>query len=518
MREKSITVADMKDIISHLSSDEFAGRKPFTPSEKITIDYLASQLKRIGFEPAFNGSFFQPVPMVEISSEVKGNVTVYTEKKVLTLKAPDDIAITSPLPAKDIEIRGAEMVFAGFGIVAPEYNRNDYTTLNVKGKIVVVLINDPGLYTGDSTYFKGREMTYYGRWTYKFEEAARQGALGILIIHETEGAGYMYTIPRKSSITPRLYMQTSDSRLQCKLTGWLSSSSADSLFGNLGYNVTELRMAACKKDFKGFNMSSKISLTIQNKTRYNSSTNVAGVLRGTSRADECIVYTAHWDHFGTGEKEKGDSIYNGAVDNSIAMAWALEIGKAFSRPGKKPLRSVLILFPTAEEQGLLGSQYYTDNPVFPMDKTVACFNNDLMLPEGRMKDVMITGFGQSDLDEMYAKEAERQDRYLIKDPNSQTGMYFRSDHFPFAKKGVPSAFAKGNVESRQHGKEWASKMEKDYIDNRYHRPADNYDPNNWDLNGIVEDARLAFSVGYRLTGSDFYPSWKHGSEFRHLRK
>jgi Zn-dependent M28 family amino/carboxypeptidase len=516
--EKSINVTDIDRYVRNLGSDEFMGRKPFTPGEKITIEYLAGELKKIGFEPAFNGSYFQPVPMVEISSEVQGPVKINIGKNILSLISPDDVAVTSPYPDEKISINKSEMVFAGFGIVAPEYNWNDYSGLNVKGKTVVVLINDPGLYTGDTTFFKGREMTYYGRWTYKFEEAARQGAKGILIIHETEGAGYKYAIPRNSAISPRLYMQSSDSnRTQCIFSGWFSAGAADSVFNNIGYSVSDLRKAAVKKGFKGFDMKTQLSLSIHNKLRFNTSTNVAGVIKGTTRADECIVYMAHWDHFGIGEKENGDSICNGAVDNGTSMAWALGIGKAFGALKKKPLRSILILFPTAEEQGLLGSRYYTEHPVFPMAKTVACFNNDLMLPIGRMKDLMITGYGQSDLDEMLTEAALRQDRYVVKDPNSQTGMYFRSDHFSFAKKGVPSAFARGNVESREHGKEWAAKMEKDYLDNKYHRPADNYEPDKWDLNGIIEDARLQFYVGYRLVTSDYFPDWKRGSEFRSIR-
>ena len=517
--EKIIKVSDLQYYVQNLASDEFMGRKPFTPGEKITIDFLAGELKKTGFGPAFSGSYFQSVPMVEISSEVAGQVKISTTKQLVLLNAPDNIAVTSPRLSDKVDIHDSEMIFAGFGIIAPEYNWNDYSGLDVKGKTVVVLINDPGLYTGDSTLFKGREMTYYGRWTYKFEEAARQGAEGILIIHETEGAGYQYTIPRKSSISPKLYMQTADSnRTQCSFTGWLSAESADSLINHLGYNVDGLRNDACKKGFKGFDIKSKISLSIRNKIRFNTSTNVAGILKGTSRADECIVYTAHWDHFGIGEKEKGDSIYNGAVDNGTSMAWALEIGKAFAKLKERPLRSVIILFPTAEEQGLLGSQYYTDHPVLPINKTVACFNNDMMLPIGRMKDVMITGFGQSDLDDMLSEAAAEQDRYIIRDPNSQTGMYFRSDHFSFAKKGVPSAFARGNVDSREHGKEWASKMEQDYINNRYHRPSDNYEPDIWDMTGISEDAKLCFSVGYRLVNSDFFPKWKAGSEFRNQMK
>lgn len=517
--EKIINTSDLAYYVKNLASDEFMGRKPFTPGETITINFLADELKKIGFEPAFNGSYFQKVPMVEISSQVTNNVVIKTAKGDLSLLAPDNIAVTSPKFTEKVNINGSEMVFAGFGIVAPEYNWNDYSGLDVKGKTVVVLINDPGLYTGDTAFFKGREMTYYGRWTYKFEEAARHGAEGILIIHETEGAGYQYSIPRKSSITPRLYMQTADSnKTSCAFTGWFSDESADLFFNSLGYNVKELRTAACQKEFKGFDLKSRISLSIRNKIQFSTSTNVAGVLKGTSRADECIIYTAHWDHFGIGEKENGDSIYNGAVDNGTSMAWAMEIGKAFAGLKKRPVRSVVILFPTAEEQGLLGSQYYTDNPVFPMKNTVACFNNDMMLPIGRMKDVMITGYGQSDLDEMIEEAAVKQDRYIIKDPNAQTGMYFRSDHFPFAKKGVPSAFVRGNVISREHGKKWASEMEQDYLNNKYHKPADNYEPDKWDLNGIAEDAKLCFSVGYKLANSDFFPEWKAGSEFRNVRK
>jgi Zn-dependent M28 family amino/carboxypeptidase len=517
--EKTINVADLAEYVSKLGSDEFMGRKPFTEGEKITVEYLAAQLKNIGFEPAFGDSYFQPVPMVEIASLVEGQVITNCNGTLINLTAPDDIAITSPRVTELVNVKNSEMVFAGFGIVAPEYDWNDYEGLDVKGKTVVVLINDPGLYTGDASLFKGREMTYYGRWTYKFEEAARQGAEGILIVHETEGAGYQYTIPRKSSIASRLYMQSADSnRTHCAITGWLSSAAADSLFLTAGYNVEELRKNACSKEFRGFALKCDISLSIRNTIKYNSSTNVAGVLKGTKRADECIVYTAHWDHFGIGEKENGDSIYNGAVDNGTSMAWALEIGQAFSSLEKRSERSVVLLFPTAEEQGLLGSTYYTENPPFPIDNTVACFNNDLMLPIGRMKDVMITGYGQSYLDDILAVGAKRQKRYITGDPNSHTGMYFRSDHFPFAKKGVPSAFARGNIESREKGKEWTAAAEKDYIDNRYHRPADNYEPDLWDLSGIAEDAALAFFAGYRIANSDYRPIWKEGSEFKNIRK
>jgi Zn-dependent M28 family amino/carboxypeptidase len=268
----------------------------------------------------------------------------------------------------------------------------------------------------------------------------------------------------------------------------------------------------------GFPLEMNISMKINNTIEYNKSKNVAGLFRGSKKPEENIVYTAHWDHFGIGEAENGDSIYNGAVDNGTSMAWELAIGKAFSQLEKKPERSIILLFPTAEEQGLAGSLYYTEHSVFPIDKTVACFNNDLLLPIGRMKDVMITGFGQSELDDYAGKVAAEQDRYITGDPNSHTGMYFRSDHFSFAKKGVPSLYARGNTDSRQYGKEWTARMGRDYIENRYHRPADNYDPEKWNFEGIAEDAKLAFSVGYRLATSDIFPQWRPVSEFKGIRK
>ena len=515
---KSITTSDIECYVADLGSDMFMGRKPFTEGERITVNYLADQLKNIGFEPAFSGSYFQKVPMVEISSSVDELVITRSSKTLFRFKTPDEVAVVSPMETSRVFVSNMPVVFAGFGIVAPEYGWNDYAGLDVKDKIVVVLINDPGLYTGDSTLFRGREMTYYGRWTYKYEEAARQGAAGIIIIHETEGAGYEYTIPRKSSLSPKLYIKDySKNNPVCNFTGWFSSEAADRLLGSCGMRVDSLRLAACTKGFRGFPLNLNGSLSCNNEIVNNESSNVAGILKGSEKPDECIIYTAHWDHFGIGEKENGDSIYNGAIDNGTSMAWELAIGKAFASLENRPSRSIMLLFPTAEEQGLVGSAYYTEHPVIPMDNTVACLNNDLMLPIGKMKDVMITGYGQSELDEYAARAALAQDRYITGDPNPHTGMYFRSDHFAFAAKGVPSLFARGNIESRKYGKEWAAGQEKDFILNIYHRPADNYYPEKWDLEGIAEDAGFAFTIGYELATSDHFPGWNSGSEFKHLR-
>jgi Zn-dependent M28 family amino/carboxypeptidase len=513
----TITAEELRDYTRTVGSDSFMGRKPFTAGEPITIAYLATELEKIGFTPAFGESWFQNVPMVEITSRVNGKVTVTAGPEKISLTAPDDIAVESPSMKQLVELVEIPMIFCGFGIVAPEYGRNDYAGLDVRGKCAVVLVNDPGLYTGDTTLFKGREMTYYGRWTYKYEEAARQGATAILIVHETVGAGYDYSIPRKSSISPGLYMEQAEGDIPpCPVTGWLSAEAAERIFSTVGRDVEKLRAEACSTGFKGFPMGTGISMTIANSHRRDSSQNVAGILRGSTVPEECIVISAHWDHFGIGEPETGDSIYNGAVDNGTSMAWAFEIGEAFASLRERPARSVILFFPTAEEQGLLGSSWFAANPPVHRENIIAAFNNDLLLPIGRMKDIMVTGFGQSELDDMLSEAAARQNRYIMPDPNPETGMYFRSDHFPFAQAGIPALFARGNCDSREFGKEWAAAQEKDYITNRYHKPADNYYPE-MNFEGIAEDAKAIFEVGYRIVTSNIRPAWKPGSEFANVR-
>jgi Zn-dependent M28 family amino/carboxypeptidase len=514
----TITTDELREYTKTLGDDSFMGRKPFTAGETVTVNYLAEQLQEIGFEPAFGDDWFQEVPMVEIATSVTGPVIIAAGKNKLELSAPDEIAIESPARQENVELKDIPMVFCGFGIVAPEYGWNDYASVDVKGKCAVVLVNDPGLYTGDTALFKGRTMTYYGRWTYKYDEAARQGAAAILIIHETVGAGYDYSIPRKSSITSSLYMEQKEGvATPCLITGWLHGDAADTLFGSLGYKVEQLRLEACKNGYTGFDMGSTITVSAVNTLKKNISVNVAGILKGRTRPEECVIITGHWDHFGIGETENGDSIYNGAVDNGTTMAWALEMGEAFASLKKRPERSVMIMFPTAEEQGLLGSAYFTTNPPLPAENIIACFNNDMMLPIGRMKDMMVTGYGQSELDDMLADAVEKQDRYILPDPAPETGMYFRSDHFPFALIGVPSLFARGNCDSRENGPEWAAAREQEYLKTMYHKAADNYYPE-MNFEGIREDAVAVFEVAWRIADSDIRPSWKKGSEFADIRK
>lgn len=496
-----VNVEEMKRVTEVLSSDDFMGRMPFTDGEKLSIDFLANELKAIGFEPAFGDSYFQSVPMVMITSSVQGDVIFNVKGKNVSLKAPDEIAINAPQTSEKVSIKSSKMVFAGFGIDSEEWGWDDFGGIDLTGKTVVVMINDPGLYTGDAELFKGREMTYFGRWTYKYEEAARKGAEAILIIHETEGAGYDFNVPRGSSITPRFFIDDNGATKRCAVNGWISAESARQIFGELGYDVDSLRALSAKRGFKPFEIDATFSAVITNKIVRDSSINVAGILRGSAKAEEGVVITAHWDHFGVGEAQNGDSIYNGAVDNGTTMAWALEIGRMFSKQSARPERSIILLFPTAEEQGLIGSDYYAQNPVISMENTVACLNNDMMVPRGRMKDVTMIGYGYSTLDSLYEAAAAKQERYLLPDPNSHTGLFFRSDHFPFYKRGVPSLWAYGCYDSREFGKEWAKETWDDFITNVYHRPADNYNPA-WDWSGVAEDVALAYDIVKELVRID----------------
>jgi len=513
---ESINEEQLAQYVKDLASDKFQGRKPFSTGEVITIEYLKNQFEKLGLDPANGNSYFQEVPMVQVTVSPDENMNIKTSKGQLKLNYKDDYVAFSKQLVDKISIENAELVFAGYGIVAPEYNWNDYKDIDVKGKIVIVMVNDPGFVSDDKNFFKGREMTYYGRWSYKYEEAARQGAAGLLIIHDTEPAGYPYSVVLNGAIIPKLYLLSEDNYINsCKLEGWLTQNAAQKLFESCGLDFG-LTKEACKPGFKSIPMNATMSFNMASSQKNEITRNVMAVLKGSKRPDEVIIYSAHWDHLGIGAARNGDSIYNGAVDNGTSLAWMLEIAEAFTLLENKPERSILFFAPTAEEQGLLGSAYYTKNPIFALSKTVCNINNDLMLPYGRMKDVMVTGFGQSELDDYLKIEAEKQDRYIFPDPNPHTGMYFRADHFSFAKAGVPAIFARGNCDSRANGKEWALEKEKNWINNYYHKPTDEYEAD-WDLSGVKDDAVLFFELGLRLANDTVFPKWNDGSEFKAIR-
>jgi Zn-dependent M28 family amino/carboxypeptidase len=418
----------------------------------------------------------------------------------------------------EIRIDNSDMVFVGYGINAPEWNWNDYDGIDVKGKTVVMLINDPGYATGDSSLFTGKSMTYYGRWTYKYEEAARQGAKAALIIHETGAAGYPWAVVQNSWSGPQFYLENNEflgSDLRFK--GWLTGDAAGKLFSAAGLDIRKLTTDASKRGFKAVPLNVKLSAGFKNIVDHVKSNNVAALWPGDDRKDEYIIYTAHWDHFGINPSFEGDSILNGAVDNATGVAALLEIAKAFTTasPGQK--RSVLFLSVTGEEQGLLGSEYYANNPIFPLEKTAAVINMDALNIFGPTKDMTIVGYGNSELDKYAEDVLKRQGRYAIPDPTPEKGGYFRSDHFSFAKKGVPSLYLSKGVDNSEHGREWGLEQSEKWIQENYHKPSDNYEPEKWNFDGIINDLRIYFETGYDLSMTDDFPRWSSNFPFRSLR-
>ena len=515
--QETILYKNIEKHIAELSSDRYLGRMPMSSTEGITIDYIAAQMKEIGLEPANKGSYFQEVPLLAVNSKISQTLDFETPKGSLRLNKLVDYVTFSRRVEPEQSLDKSELVFAGFGITAPEYGRDDFQGMDLKGKTILVFVNDPG-YGKTDDYFKGNTMTYYGRWTYKFEEAARRGAKGCLIIHETGPAGYPWQVVRNNGETTKLYLKTDDGyKERCAFEGWISLSSAEQLFTACGMSLDQAKKMAVQKDFKPVILPVKVSGAMKSTFETNVSRNVCGLIKGSKHPDEVIVYTAHWDHIGVGTPVKNDSIYNGATDNASAVSWMLEIARAF-KSVPAPDRSILFVSVTSEESGLLGSSYYVEHPFFPMSKTVACINTDVMLFLGTFKDVMLYGSGQSQLDEWVKKAADNQGRYLAPDPNPENGMFFRSDQFPFVKKGVPAIYAKGYVEAEKYGKTETLKKIDQYWKQTYHSPFDEYNPATDDLSGVVEDAKLLYQVGTDLANSPEWPTWNEGSEFKAIRE
>lgn len=503
----------LQNDIAILASDSMEGRAPCTVGETRTINYLGKRMKEIGLEPAFNDSYFQEVPLVKIISNTPNPIVINDKQGHLNFENGTGISLWSPVLVPEASIINNDIIFMGFGIDAPENDWNDFDNIDVAGKTILVFVNDPGFYTQDSTLFNGKSMTYYGRWTYKFEEAERKGVAGCIIIHEDEAAGYPWAVPSSHVTNPEYYLNNNSLReLNCKVRGWISQSSARELLSRSGFDYDSLKTAATKQNFTHVPLNARLNVTVHNSWKECTSHNVAGILKGKTAPDEAIVYAAHWDHLGIGQSINGDSIYNGASDNAAAMAWLLAIAEEFKAQPKTD-RSVLFFIPTAEEAGLLGTYHYVRNPVFPMEKTVAGFNSDVILMLGKFSDVTITGSGHSELDEYLRTEAAKQDRYIANDPNPENGMFFRSDQLPFLKEGVPFLFAKGYTHQRELGKEATLQKIADYWKNVYHKPSDEFVPERDKLEGLFEDAQLFFSIGYRIANENTYPQWYRTSEF-----
>lgn len=503
--------------IKTLASDEFLGRKPFTEGEDKTIAYLADQFKSLGLKPGNGNSYFQEVPLVELDARPSSTMRISGGNEEVSLQVGDDFVAYSERVEELNELVDSELVFAGFGIVAPEYDWNDYEGLDVKGKTVVVLVNDPGFGAEDSTLFKGRTMTYYGRWTYKYEEAARQGAAGCLIIHDTAPAGYGWGVVRNSWSGASLYLDQTGDSYKPIVQGWITRDAAIKIFEATEVDMKGFVERSRAEDFQPIPLNLTASVSVENRIKKSTSNNVVTVIKGKTKPEEYVLYSAHWDHLGVGPAVEGDSIYNGAHDNASGTASLLGIAAAFSK-AEQPDRSVIFLAVTAEEQGLLGSKYYGENPIYPPAQTVANINMDGLAFYGPMKDLTIIGYGQSELDELSEAIAKKQGRYIIPDPTPGKGYFFRSDHFQFAKVGIPAMFSMGSYEHMTKGVEYIEERTREFETTAYHQPADEYNSDTWEFGGIYQDATLYYELGQQLANSDQWPKWKEGSEFKSIRE
>lgn len=501
--------------IRMLASDSFQGRRPFTPGETRTIDYLVRSYSALGLEPGNGAGYTQDVPLVEISPAAPPAMQVVSPKGTITLQNLNDFVLWTEKPDSINTVDRNDVVFAGFGVVAPEYNWNDYAGLDVRGKTVLVMVNDPGYY--DSTLFKGHTMTYYGRWTYKYEEAARQGAKACLIIHNTAAASYPFSVVQSSNGGVKLHLDTrSHPSYQLTVQGWITEATGKKWLAAAGKDSSLLE-AAKKRGFKAEQLKLQLSASLKVKEVYNMSHNVVAKITGSKYPDEYVIYSAHWDHLGIGKPDtKGDSIYNGAADNASGTAALLEIARAFKN-GPKPERTVVFLSVTAEEQGLLGSAYYSQHPVYPLAKTVANLNIDVLNTYSPTKDITYSGKGQSELEDYLAEEAKKKGRYVAPEDHPEAGHYFRSDHFNFARAGVPSLTADGGVDDKTQGPAFGKQKHDEYTAQRYHQPADEYNAAAWNLDGGLEDMELVYKIGLRLANSHEWPGWKTGSEFKAIR-
>lgn len=513
--ELVISSSSIAEHMAVLASDEFMGRKPCTEGETKTLEYLVNAYQKMGLEPGNGESYLQEVPIIEVTGTVDPLMEIEGGKERLSLKKYEEFMAVSYRAEGANELDASELVFAGYGIVAPEYNWNDYKGLDVKGKTVIVYVNDPGYGTKGSDFFRGNAMTYYGRWTYKFEEAARQGAAGCIIVHDTGPAGYPWLVVRNSWDGTQLQLESKAPK--CTVEAWITTEAAGKLFRNAEVDVDAMLSKMRSPDFQGGSLGMSVSVAIQNEFKRTTSNNVVGIIPGAKQPDEYILYSTHWDHLGIGPVLDGDSIYNGALDNASGTAMQLAIAETAAQ-GPAPDRTLVFLTVTAEEQGLIGSAYYAENPIFPTHKTIANLNMDGANTNGASRALVITGLGQSEMDDHAKGFAESQGRYTIGNPDASAGYYFRSDHFSFAKVGIPALYAKGGYDLVEGGQEAAKEHFEDYRINRYHRPQDEYDAASWKMEGMQEDAKLYLDIGMYLANSSIYPNWKEGSEFKAIRE
>ena len=519
--QSAITGPDFASRVKALADDRFAGRGPGTPKGEAAADWIAGEMQRLGLKPGVKGSYFQDVPAAAVTLDANtSSFEIIGKDGVKPLKFADEVAFWTPRFDKlDQDIRSSDLIFVGYGVTAPEYQWEDFKGIDVKGKTIVLMINDPGFITGDDSMFKGRAMTYYGRWTYKFEEAARRGAAAVIIIHETEPAAYGWQVVRNSNTGAKYYLDKPNGNADLAVVhSWITTDIARSLFARAGLNYDELRIAANKRGFKAVPMNG-LSLNAHTHSSVSKlkTRNVIGVLKGSVKPSEHVLYMAHWDHLGVKESAPGnDKIHNGAVDNASGVAAILEMAEAFASSTKRPRRSLMFAAVTLEEQGLLGSEYLAKHLPIPARKVVAGMNFDGVGPSSPSKDMTVVGSGASELEEMLASILKSQGRSASPDPEPEKGSYYRSDHINLSKAGIPMLYAGAGTDLVEGGRSAGLALRQDYTKNRYHQPSDEFSPN-WDLRAAIQTMETSFELGSQIANSDRWPTWYKTSEFRRIR-
>lgn len=514
-----ISEATMVNITRTLSADEFGGRMPGTKGGRMTVALLTERFETAGLKPGNGESWVQEVPLIEITGSSFAPLTITGGDEDLAFQYGSEWTGVTYREEEKTQLANSELVFVGFGINAPERDWNDYEGVDVKGKTVIILVNDPDWQSvGLDGTFNGKAMTYYGRWTYKFEEAARQGAAGALVIHDTEPASYGWNVVESSWGGSQAYARRGDNSSPMTIVnGWVQKDVASRILAAAGQDLDKLSEAAKSVDFEAVELGLSASTSFENSFRNIVSNNVIGILPGSERPDEYIIHTAHWDHLGTCSPPAadGDNICNGAVDNATGTAALVALAEAHAKAGA-PKRSLVFLAVTAEESGLLGSTFYADNPIYPHDQTVGGINMDGFLVAGLAKDVTVVGPGKSQLDEFLSAALESAGRVATPNPNPEAGYYYRSDHFAFAKKGVPMLYFDGGEDLIDGGRAAGMKISEDYRKNRYHAPKDEFD-DSWDWSGVMADMQLYYRIGRSLADSSSWPNWVPGDEFRGIR-
>ena len=497
-----------------LASDDFEGRKPGTPGEEKTVAYLVEQFRKLGLKPGIGESFLQPVPMVESVAGADASLSIAGSHATLNLAYGKDMVIWSKSGLPQAELRRSDLVFSGYGIVAPEYAWNDYAGFDVRGKTVVVLVNDPGYATKDPQVFKGGAMTYYGRWDYKIEEAARQGAAGVLLIHDADAAGFGWQVTQNTWTGAQLYLAAADGNAgRAVIEGWIEKDAARALFAAAGLDFAAVAAAAAHAGFKATSMGVQADATLHLSVRQFTSSNVIAVLPGAGRRREYVLYTAHWDHLGRDPARPGHNVFNGAIDDASGVAGLMALAQSFIRTKPGADRSIVFMALTGGESGLLGSEYYVVHPVFPLRDTVAALNLDGLRNGGPTRDVTIFGLGNTDLEQYARAVALLQGREVTPEPTPEQGLYFRSDNFSFANAGVPALYERGGIDDTARGPVWGRAQLDDYIAHRYRQPSDQYSPD-WDVRGALDDLTLYYGVGLRVANTRRFPRWYPNSEFR----